>query len=228
MMWRPLRPAGSSPLQRLPPENSIETSSTSAGRFRLVPQAGSCPGRRRARIGEGNQIAVLAQTRREPSERKTGRPIELCRDAFSDRCATATHGGRDRKRPPSVPARCRQARLAHNARPGLQRIPPAGARAWPVMLGTKHNQTGAVLAHGGTNPSADPEKRGHGPTPTQTAAAGDPDPDLGGAGGQRPMGASSAPCPAYTRSARPPPTRTSRLTRPTLPDWFRGSLVGLC
>jgi len=154
-MWRPLRPAGSSPLQRLPPENSIETSSTSAGRFRLVPQAGSRPGHRRARIGEGNQIAVLAQTRREPSERKTGRPIELCRDAFSDRCATATHGGRDRKRPPSVSARCRQARLAHNARPGLQHIPPAGAQAWPVMLGTKHNQTGAVLAHGGTDPSAD-------------------------------------------------------------------------
>jgi hypothetical protein len=31
---------------------------------------------------------------------------------------------------------------------------PAGAEAWHVMLGTKHNQMGAVLAHGGTDPSA--------------------------------------------------------------------------
>ena len=197
MTWRPLRPAGSNPPSTTSaPRTQSRHRSISAGRFRLVPQARSRPGHPRARIGEGNQIAVLAHTRREPSERKTGRPIELCKDAFSDRCATATHGGHDRKRPPGVSARCRQARLAHNARPGLQHIPTGRCGGLACDARDQAQPDGSGPGPRRYRPQRPtPEKRGHGPTPTQTAAAGDLDPDLSGAGRQRPMGTSSARAP---------------------------------
>jgi hypothetical protein len=70
-----------------------------------------------------------------------------------------------------------------------------GGYACPLMLGTKHGQTGAVLIQGGTDPAPTPREPGHAPNASPTAAAGDPDPDRRGAGGQRRMGEQQRPAP---------------------------------
>jgi hypothetical protein len=82
-----------------------------------------------------------------------------------------------------------------------------------LMLGTSTTGRSGPGPRVAPTPVSTPRERGHGPTPTQTAAAGDPDPGRRGAGGQRPHGRAAAPCPAHRRAARPPPTRTSRLTK---------------
>jgi len=40
---------------------------------------------------------------------------------------------------------------------------PAVAEAWPADAGTKHDQTGAVLVQGGTDPAPTPREPGHAP-----------------------------------------------------------------
>jgi hypothetical protein len=97
--------------------------------------------------------------------------------------------------------------------PGLQHISTAVVEAWPADAGDQHDRTEQSWSKGGADPSVDtPENVATAQRP-QTAAAGDPDPGRRGTGGQRPHGRAAAPCPAHRRAARPPPTRSSRLTK---------------
>jgi hypothetical protein len=109
--------------------------------------------------------------------------------------------------------RCRQARLAHTPIGGSSISPRPLWRPGLLMLGTSTTGRSSPGPRVAPTPVSTPRERGHGPTPTQTAAAGDPDPGRRGAGGQCPHGRAAAPCPAHWRAARPPPTRTSRLSK---------------
>jgi hypothetical protein len=118
--------------------------------------------------------------------------------------------------------RCRQARLAYTPIGDSSISPPAVAEVWPADAGDQHDQTEQSWSKGGTDPSVNtprtwPRAQRH-PKPLQRAiptlpGAVLPDPAWRGAGGQRAHGRAAAPCPAHRRSARPPPTRTSRLTK---------------
>ena len=105
-----------------------------------------------------------------------------------------------------------QARLAHTPIRGSSISPRPLWRPGLLMLGTSTTGRRSPGPRVAPTPVSTPRERGHGPTPP-TAAAGDRDSGRRGAGGQRPHGRAAASCPAHRRAARPPPTRSSRLTK---------------
>jgi hypothetical protein len=89
------------------------------------------------------------------------------------------------------------------------------ATAWSRALGAELNEAGEVPVEGGTRPQHRHARgRGQGSAPAQGAAGGDADPDRRGADPQRPHGRAAATRPDHRRAARPPSTRTGRLTKP--------------
>src|SRR5215213_4364479 len=91
--WR-LRPDEMAP----PPETLSRVTDHECEQYPLGPSAGAPTSASRrpqaSPASVGNQVAVLAQSQggARGQAGKAVRPVELCRDVFSDRCAKATHG----------------------------------------------------------------------------------------------------------------------------------------
>ena len=109
--------------------------------------------------------------------------------------------------------RCRQARLAHTPIRGSSISLRPLWRPGLLMLGSSTTGRSSPGPKGWRRPPVSTPENVAAAQRPQTAAAGDPDPGRRGAGRQRPHGRAAASCPAHRRAARPPPTRTSHLTK---------------
>jgi len=109
--------------------------------------------------------------------------------------------------------RCRQARLAYMPIGDSSISPPAVAEVWPADAGDQHDQTEQSWSKGGTDPRVNiprtwPRAQRH---PNRCSGRSRPCPAR--CWWSTRARASSSALPAHRRAARPPPTRTSRLTK---------------